>query len=167
MRSLKKYSEAVFIGLLTLYALAGIWNAFGIAGVQQPGEILTPRMYVLILAVIFAGLGLANLFLSVRRQKNAVSEQTPKSTTSDRTGTLKMILMMLLGLLFVLGMKTVGFYSAAFLVVAVGYLIIEGLGKKNVVTAVVFAAVVCMVFLFVFRQFHIYLPQSALEKLIG
>ena len=165
MNVLKKYAEAAFSGLLALYAAAVFCLAFGISGVQQPGELLTPKLYVQLLSAAFFILSLANAILSLRRQRSAQAADDAPATKESRLGLLKMGLMMALGLLFVVGMKVIGFYLAAFLTVLCGYLIIEGLGKKNVITAIIFAAAICTVFYFVFQKFHIYLPNYMLKKL--
>jgi len=170
LRALKKYSEAVFIAVLFLYGCAALWQSYGITGMQQPGEFLTPKMYVVILGGIFVILCLVNIVFSVLQSKKneAVSEHREEEKNDEpKWGVMvRTAIMIALGFLFVIGMKVTGFYIAAFLVVVIGYLTIEGRTKKDILTAVVFALIMCVIFYLVFRQFHIYLPKYMLQDLL-
>lgn len=163
MKTLQKYSEAVFLLVLFIYACTSLWYARGITGIQQPGEFLTPKMYVLILGGMFALLCAVNLFIRMLRNRQD-EEKTASEPEGWNKGTvIRTVIMMLLGFLFVTGMRVTGFYITAFLVMAAGYLVIEGGGRKNLFTAVLFSLCICGIFYFVFRQFHIYLPKYLLE----
>lgn len=164
MKKLRKYSEAVFIAVLLIYGCAALWSSSGITGMQQPGEILTPKVYVIILGGILIALCAANLAVSIGKTRK--TESTPETNTLTRTGLVKTVIMIALGFLFVIGMRVIGFYLTAFLVVVVGYLTIEGTAKKDVLVSVVFALLMCGLFWFVFRQFHIYLPKCLLEGIL-
>ena len=166
MKTLRKYSEAVFLLVLFVYACISLWYARGITGIQQPGEFLTPKMYVLVLGGIFALLCAVNLAVSILKNRQAEEETGSEPAGWNKGTIIRTTLMMSLGFLFVIGMKVTGFYITAFLVMAAGYLIIEGGGKKNLFTAMLFSLCICGIFYFVFRQFHIYLPKYLLEGIL-
>lgn len=166
MKILQKYSEAVFLLVLLIYACVSLWYALGITGMQQPGEFLTPRVYVLILGGIFALLCAASLTVSILKGRKTEKTADSESESLDAGVIIRTAVMMSLGFLFVMGMKVLGFYLTAFLVMAAGYLIIEGGGKKNLFTAVVFSLCICAAFYFVFQKFHIYLPKYLLEGIL-
>lgn len=167
MKTLKKYSEVIFIGILFLYGCAALFQADTITGMQQPGEFLTPQRYVLIVGSLFVVLCAANMILGVfltrkkelETEKNDCSEQ--KREWLSRF--FRTAVMMSLGFVFVIGMKVTGFYISAFVVVVIAYLTIEGTTKKDILTAIVFALGMCALFYVVFKQFHIYLPKYLLE----
>lgn len=164
MKKLRKYLEAVFIGVLLIYGCAALVSSAGITGMQQPGEILTPKVYVIILGCLLILLCVANLAVSIGKARK--TKDGPESEELSRTGLMKTIIMVALGFLFVIGMRVIGFYVTAFLVAAVGYVTIEGTARKELLTSIVFALVMCGLFWFVFRQFHIYLPKYLLDGIL-
>lgn len=165
MKAAKKNSEILFLTLLLLYGCLSLFNAFKIEGAHQSGEILTPGMYVILLCAAFILGCFWAIFQSI--WKNGRNGGDKKQVDINQEANFRVAIMMALGFAFAIGVKTIGFYLSAFVLVFVGFVTIEGKNKRNLLTAGVFAIGMCIAFYFMFQSFNIYLPSYKLDFLFS
>lgn len=162
MMSRKKYEDIFLISIIALFALACIFfSNTASEALGMKNEYLTPNRYSNILSfALLAALGVQLLTQLFKKEKQAQAEETAKP--AQRRMALNVAFMMVCAIVFVLGMRYIGFYITTAVCLFIMNMTFENWNKAHILKSVAFSLGVCLITFIVFRYLKVFLPNALL-----
>ncbi len=156
----KKWGERILVLMLVLFAVGCIFfSNTDSKALGMKNEYITPNQYSNILsAILLVAVG-GEIVMSLRGKK------TEEEAAAPPKGELKAELrsvgfMVLCSVIYVLGMRHVGFYITSAVCLFVMNMAFEGWKKSHLWKSAVFSLGVCLITFVVFKYLKVYLPKS-------
>lgn len=162
MTNQKKYNDWILSIGIALFALACIFfsntasNALG-----MKNEYLTPNNYSNIIScVLLAALGAQLLMTLLTKEKQVQDEE--KIEPIQRGMALNVAFIIICAVIFVLGMRYIGFYISTAVCLFIMNMTFENWNKAHIIKSIAFSLGVCAIFFVVFRYLKVFLPNAML-----
>lgn len=156
----KKHAELILIGALVAVTILSIVQSENIATIAMAGEMLTSRLYVVLMDIcLLITLAFRALFVVAWPEKKAKPSKADLKTFAEKK---LMYILMACAVVYAFGIIEIGFYITTFIFLLGVFVMLEGVSKKSILSGVLFSLGVNGVFFLAFDWLKIYLPNGLL-----
>jgi hypothetical protein len=154
--AVKQGEVFILLGFIVL-SLLSIFTSSGSIEIEMNNGQFGPDNYSAIINAVLLIICIIQLIVIIKKRQIV---ETEKKLDAETKKTIAV--MVAEAICYTLGISYIGFYVSTFIFVILAYLTLEKWAKSRLVSAVIFACGLNVVFYFIFTWLHIYLPESLL-----